>query len=131
MNLDQTSAVYEKLGFGSITLEWFKVSVFLAPVLAITFQVLGIGLLMKKPWARSGAVNFGYVSIVITILDGILTVAGFPGSPGSDNPNAGAMGMGGLILGILRAILGSIYPLLTIILLNQPIVREALDRRGN
>lgn len=116
------------MGFGTTMIGWLKIQTFLGPVLAVILLALGIGLLMKKPWARSNAVNFGYVQIVLVIIGAIVTAIGFWGGSRSSDSTAQAMAIGGMVGAVMGALFGSIYPILTIIFMSRPNVKAALAR---
>lgn len=125
--LDESIQVFEQLGASSLAIQWIKISSWLSPLLSLTLLVLGIGLLMKKPWGRTGSVAYAFFSIALGILSMILILRAFSGGASSGDPTA----IGGIIGGAIGGLVGLIYPILTIVFLNKPDVKAALERRNS
>ncbi|MBD1866382.1 hypothetical protein H6F88_26940 [Oculatella sp. FACHB-28] len=126
LSLDQSIEFFENFGANSATIGWFRASAWFAPLMALALLILGIGLLMKKPWARSGSIIYAYIAIAIGILNMIFIVGIFSGGLASSDPAA----IGGIVGGVVGGLVGLIYPILTIIFLSKPNVKAALERRN-
>ncbi len=121
VNFRNAIAAFELLGFTDIGITWLQVSSVIGFIAALILLTLGIGLLAKKPWARSSAVLFGYLSIALNIVNALALVLTLP------NLNSTrTLFIAGAIVG---TILQSVYPLLTIIFMSRPAVKAAFDRR--
>uniref|UniRef100_A0A832H416 Uncharacterized protein n=1 Tax=Oscillatoriales cyanobacterium SpSt-402 TaxID=2282168 RepID=A0A832H416_9CYAN len=121
-NFGNAIAVFELVGFTKTGIVWLQISSIISFVAALVLLALGIGLLAKKPWARSGAVIFGYVSIALNIFNALVIVFTFP-----NRESTGTLFIAGAIAG---AVLQSIYPVLTIFFMSRPAVKAALAHRG-
>ncbi len=126
--LNESLSLFKALGVGSLVLAWVQISAYLAPVMSFILLALGIGLLMKRSWGRSGSIYYSYVSIALSVLLTIMMLSLQPGSSGSEeNTMFVAIKIGTIIGGLL----GLIYPILTIVFLSKPSVKAALERRTN
>lgn len=128
-NLEQSLAIFQELGIGGITLTWLRISTYLSPVLAIALLILGIGLLKRKPWGRSGSIIYAYITIAIAILGGIMIAVGFSGATGSGD-QSGAVAAGAMVGAVLSAVLGMIYPILTIVFMSKANVKAAFNENA-
>jgi hypothetical protein len=126
VSLDQSIEVFESFGANPMAIGWVRASAWLSPLMALALLILGIGLLMKKPWGRSGSIIYSYIAIAIGILSMIFIVGVFSGGLESSDPAA----IGGIVGGVIGGLVGLIYPILTIIFLSKPNVKAALERRN-
>jgi hypothetical protein len=126
LSLDQSIQIFQNFGASPLVIGWVRLSAWLSPLMALILLTLGIGLLMKKPWGRSGSVIYAFVSIAIGILSMVVIVGAFSSGLESSDPAA----IGGMIGGVVGGLVGLIYPILTIIFLNKPNVKVALERRN-
>ncbi|NJO52413.1 MAG: hypothetical protein HC840_26825 [Leptolyngbyaceae cyanobacterium RM2_2_4] len=126
LNLNQSIQVFENFGASPLTISWIRFSAWLSPLLSLALLILGIGLLMKKPWGRSGSIIYSYISIALGVLSMILVVGAFSSGLESGDPAA----IGGIIGGVIGSLVGLIYPILTIVFLSKPNVKAALERRS-
>ncbi len=125
LNRDSSAETFTLLGVSAAYLNWFKVSLFLSPVLALILIILGIGLLRKQSWARSGSIIYSMIGIVLGITSMMITLIGFSGI-NSDSANA-TLVLGIRIGAIIGGIVGLIYPILTIFFMTRPNVKAALN----
>lgn len=95
---------------------------------AFVLIAAGIGLLQMKSWARLASIGYAIFSIVMGIL-GIIVTAFFVFGPAIAGARAGgteaAAGMVGLVTGMLGGVLGMIYPVVLLIFMTRPRIRDA------
>jgi hypothetical protein len=123
--VEQSLATFKSIGLGGGMLEgWLRFSSYLSPLLSLILLILGIGLLLKKPWGRSGSIIYSYVGIALTVIGVIITAISFSSSGAGGGPGL----IGALFGSILGGIISVIYPILTIVFMRRPNVKEALER---
>jgi hypothetical protein len=123
--VEQSLAVFKSVGLNSGILEgWLRFSAYLSPLMSLILLILGIGLLIKKPWGRSGSIIYSYAGIGLTVIGVIITAIGFSSSGAGGGPGL----VGALVGSIFGGIISVIYPILTIVFMRRPNVREALER---
>jgi len=102
-------------------LVWLLVSTFVGFVCSILLLTVGIGLLYQKRWARIWCLGYGWFSIIWGIIGLIvnigLTVSGEFGYRQENIP--------GVIGGFCGGLVGFIYPILLIIFMQKPNVKNA------
>jgi hypothetical protein len=107
---------------------WLLFSSLIGFVVAILLIIIGIGLLNLKAWARKCAVGYGWFAIVWgvlgTIINLILVTSGAYGYSHEAAPGA----MSGMIGGTVGGLLGLIYPILLIVFMQRPNVKNACTR---
>jgi hypothetical protein len=135
LNMDTSLALYQSLGMGDLIIQWLRISIIISPFFSIALLALGIGLLLKKPWGRSGSIIYGYAAIALAIINAIIFAISLSQATGAATgaTDAGvqqATAIGGMIGGIFGALAGSIYPILTIIFMSKANVKAALERRA-
>jgi hypothetical protein len=131
--LGLTSEVAIKaMNFSSKTLQ--PVMSFLYPAMSLILLILGIGLLLKKPWARLGSIIYGFVAIAFSIWIVIMVVTGFSeitSSSFSDQLNRANQiiitGFTGEVA--ISALFNICYQALAILSLNRPNARATQDKR--
>jgi hypothetical protein len=128
--LDTTSDLGESLGVGEIAIQWFRLSRIITPILSLVLLMLGIGLLLKKPWGRSGSIIHSYVAIALSIINAAVFASILLPSFTKASEHR-AMAIGFIITGIVSVMSSSIYPALTIIFMSKANVKAALERRAN
>jgi hypothetical protein len=124
VGLENNLNVYRDLGMGELLLSWLSISVYISPVLALVLLVLGVGLLLKKPWGHKGAIIFAIISIVVAIINFLLVIISFGQAAGGGDPKA----IGGMIGGAIGGALGMIYPILTVFFLTREKVKSFYAR---
>lgn len=129
-SLDQSLTTLQQFGISGFALDWMRITSYLAPILALALLILGIGLLMKKSWGRSGSVIYSYIAIALAILNGIIIGIGFSGATGPNGEGGGAFAIGAMVGALVGSVVGMIYPILTIIFMNKENVKTALAERG-
>ncbi|MFN9369873.1 MAG: hypothetical protein ACK6CT_14100 [Planctomycetia bacterium] len=105
------------------------VSLALGGIVAVTVIVGGIGLLLAKAWGRTLSIVYGWYSIVAAIvgmgvnfylMQPLLAKMQDAGGPGQLAVTAGLVG------GLIGAGLGMIYPVLLLVFMNRPAIRDAV-----
>jgi hypothetical protein len=125
LNRSTSAGLFSQLGVSPIYLTWFEISLVLGPILSLILIVLGIGLLRRQSWARSGSILYSVISIILTILSTAITLVGFAGV-GGETPDFAAV-IWIRIGAIIGGVIGLIYPILTIIFMTKPNVKAALN----
>jgi hypothetical protein len=107
---------------------WLLFSSLIGFVATILLIITGIGLLNLKAWARKWAVGYGWFAIIWgvlgTIMNLILMTSGAYGYSQDAAPGA----MGGMIGGTIGGLFGLIYPILLIVFMQRPNVKNACTR---
>jgi len=89
------------------------------------FQItMGIGLLYLKAWARMGSLAYGWFAVIWGIIGMAVNFATFASAAHGSSPDATF----GLISGIFGGLIGMIYPVLLIIFMRKPNVKDACTR---
>jgi len=103
---------------------WMLVSSAVGFVCTILLITVGIGLLYLKAWARTGAVVYGWFAIIWDIV-GMVASLGLIASGGYGHSHSA---LPGAIGGIFGGLVGLIYPVLLIVFMRRPDVRNACTR---
>lgn len=103
---------------------WMLVSSAVGFVCTILLITVGIGLLYLKAWARTGAVVYGWFAIIWGIV-GMVASLGLIASGGYGHSHSA---LPGAIGGIFGGLVGLIYPVLLIVFMRRPDVRNACTR---
>jgi MFS family permease len=100
---------------------WMLFSFILGVTCAILLLAIGIGLLNLRPWARKWAIGYGWFAIVWTIIgtliSAVLTTSGAYGYSHDAAP--------GVVGGLLGSLVGLVYPILLIVFMRKPHVKDA------
>ncbi|UCC99457.1 MAG: DUF4339 domain-containing protein [Phycisphaerales bacterium] len=103
---------------------WMLASSAVGFLCTILLLAVGIGLLYLKAWARTWCLAYGWFAIVWGIIGMVvnfaLIAAGAHGYPRSALP--------GVIGGIFGGLLGLIYPILLVVFMGKPNVKNACTR---
>ncbi|PSB02200.1 hypothetical protein [Merismopedia glauca] len=129
-NLDRSLNQLESLGFSANFSQWLRIINYLSPLIAVILLILGIGLILKQSWSRSGSVIYGWIAIAFNLLSAVIVGIGF-GSTLNSGEASIAVAIGAIFGAFLGALVGSIYPILTVIFLSKPEVKAALERRSS
>lgn len=124
-----SDVVIKTINFSSRTLQ--PVMSFLYPAMFLILLILGIGLLMKKPWARLGAIIYGFVAIAFSIWIAIAVAKGFSEISSSNQLNqVNKTIISGFTNEVTISALFSLgYQALAILSLNRPNVKATQDKR--
>lgn len=122
--------MYEQMGMGDSLINWMKISIYLAPIFALITVILGVGLLMKKPWGHQGAVIYAIFMIGFTLISSTITTIGMVQLLGTNTSSAEAAGraIGGVIGGVFGGLAACIYPALLLFFLTRPVVKDFYAR---
>ncbi|MEN8126333.1 MAG: GYF domain-containing protein [Planctomycetota bacterium] len=97
-------------------------------VFAIILLISGIGLLLRKNWARLTAIAYGWAAIgwgvLALIINGIL----FSSCLSEVSQEAMPVVVGGIIGGMCGGLIGLIYPVILIIFMKKPHVVQTCDK---
>jgi hypothetical protein len=103
---------------------WMLVSAAVGFVCTILLIAVGIGLLYLKAWARTWCLVYGWFAIVWGIVGMVVNfammTAGAHAYPRSELP--------AVIGGMLGGLLGLIYPILLVVFMRRPNVKNACTR---
>jgi hypothetical protein len=107
---------------------WLLFSSLIGFAAAILLIITGIGLLNLKAWARKCAIGYGWFAVIWgvlgTIINIVLMTSGAYGYSQQAQPGA----MSGMIGGTIGGLFGLIYPILLIVFMHRPNVKNACNR---
>ncbi len=99
---------------------------------ALALIAAGIGLLQLRPWARVLSIVYGIFSIVVGIV-GMMVNAVFVFGPMITRARTGgpeaAASLVGLTAGTIGGIIGMVYPILLLVFMTRPRIRDAFHRQ--
>jgi hypothetical protein len=120
VTLGQAQEAYKVLNMPTGLMQLAKVQMVISPIMSLILLALGIGLLMRQPWARSASVYYSMFVIGFGILSLVATIAVIGGD--MSNP----MAIAAVIGSVVGFLLGAIYYGLMMYFLNKPEVKEAI-----
>jgi len=103
---------------------WLLVSGVVGLACTIFLIVVGIGLLYLKAWARTGSLVYGWFAIIWGIIGTVVNFGLIPSGGYGISRDA----LTGTIHGIIGGLIGLIYPVLLVIFMQRPNVRQACTR---
>ncbi len=112
------------MNVGGGTRAWTMVSSAVGLFCTIFLIIMGIGLLYLKSWARTGSLAYGWFAIIWGIIGMAVNFATFSSAAHGSSPDATF----GLIGGVFGGLIGMIYPILLIVFMRRPNVKEACTR---
>jgi hypothetical protein len=117
--VQKVATAYERLGLGTWTIKWLKLSIYLTPATSLLLLALGLGLWWRRAWACTGAVGNAWLAIALAFMSPLsLGIGSYHGLVAGHWPTINT-----LIASTLTAMFVSIYPMLTIFCLNRPAVK--------
>jgi len=103
---------------------WMLLSGVVGLACTIFLIVVGIGLLYLKAWARTGSLVYGWFAIIWGIIGTVVNFGLIPSGGYGLSHDA----LPGTIHGIIGGLVGLIYPILLIVFMRRPNVKEACTR---
>ena len=117
-------AIPNKMNPSGSAMVWLLTSSFVGFVCSIVLLTVGIGLLYQKKWARIWCLGYGWFAIIWGIIGMIvnigITVSGGYGYRQENIP--------GVISGFCGGLIGFIYPILLVVFMQRPNVKNACIR---
>ena len=104
---------------------WLFFSNVIGFVVAILLIIIGIGLLKLKAWARKWAIGYGWFAIVWGVLGIIVNLILMTSGAYGYSHDAAPGAMSGMIGGTVGGLFGLIYPILLIVFMQRPNVKNA------
>ncbi len=99
---------------------------------ALALIAAGIGLLQMRPWARVLSIAYGIFSIIMGIV-GIFVNAVFVFGPAISaagmGGREGVASLVGVTAGMAGGIIGLVYPVLLLVFMTRPRIRDAFQRQ--
>jgi hypothetical protein len=120
VNMKAAKAAYKTMKMPSGLIQLANVQMVIAPLMSLVLLALGIGLLMKQPWARSASVYYAMFVIGFGVLSLVATIAVAAGA--MSNP----MAIATIVASFVGLLFGAVYYGLMIYFLNKPEVKEAI-----
>ena len=103
---------------------WMLLSGVVGLACTIFLIVVGIGLLYQKAWARTGSLVYGWFAIIWGIIGAGLNIWLMTSRVEAYSPSI----IPSMIGGVFGGLIGLIYPILLIIFMRRPSVRNACTR---
>lgn len=100
-------------------------------VLSISLLAAGIALLMNMAWGRLLSIGVAGFNIVLLLIAIPITVMVMLPMAGSDDPALQAGAYGGIVGGSCGMCIGMIYPILLIIFMMRPAVKDWFAKQAN
>jgi len=107
---------------------WLVFSHLVGFVVTILLVVVGIGLLKLKAWARKWAIGYGWFAIVWGVIGIIINIILMTSGAYGYSHDAAQTAIGGTIGGTVGGLFGLIYPILLIVFMHKPNVKNACTR---
>jgi hypothetical protein len=107
---------------------WLLLSYLIGFACTILLVVVGIGLLKLKAWARKWAVGYGWFAIVWGVIGIIINVILMTSGAYGYSHDAARGAMGGMIGGTVGGLIGLVYPILLVVFMHRPNVKNACTR---
>lgn len=120
------AASEEIYGHSAFMMQWLRVSPFVYLIGSMILLASGIGLCLRRSWARKLAVGFALFSLLFTSFELVVTIATLLSSPMADE----FARIGGIVGSVVASGVSLLYDGLLIFFLTRPTVKRALGEEA-